>query len=287
MTEHISSPDSERSVQSERGISKRNPWFAFLLSLLLPGLGQLYNDGVARGLRFFALGLGLSFLEIVVGGTLMISFGVAGFVAMMLLGWSFSLAIAAEAAYRAKRVQSVEKRAYDRWWVYLLILIVYTASVRAIPSGFLTEHLSPRMSFRVFHLPSGSMSPTLEPGDLVIADPAVRNDWQREDLVVFRSPDGEQIITKRIVGLPGETLEFRDGVCYIDGKEFRPGYWTERIQGEWGPIDVPPGKYFMMGDNVNNSRDSRFIGSIPQEDFVALILFRVYGKEIGTDLTER
>lgn len=278
---------SEKSVRTERNIHPRKPWFAFLLSLLLPGLGQLYTDGIGKAARYFAFSVGTSILLVLAGGALMFSLGFPGFVLIVCLGWVISLAIAGEAAIRAKRVQCIDKRAYDRWWVYLLILVAYNVLINAIPSELLSEHVSPKMNYRVLYLPSGSMAPTLEPGDYAVADSRPREDWQREDIVAFHSADQEHLTVKRIVGMPGETLEIRDGTSYINGEKFQPTYWTEPISGEWGPFEIQSGHYFVMGDNVNNSRDSRFIGEIPEEDMSALFLFRIFGKEMGTDLLRR
>jgi signal peptidase I, bacterial type len=82
---------------------------------------------------------------------------------------------------------------------------------------------------------------------------------QRGDIVVFPAPDNpEEDYIKRIIGLPGETLEVIDGVVYINGKALKEDYLKEKPIGSFGPYKVPKNSYFMMGDNRNISLDARY-----------------------------
>ena len=86
-------------------------------------------------------------------------------------------------------------------------------------------------------------------------------DPERFDIVIFHYPDDEkQLFIKRIIGLPGETVEIVDGKVYIDGSEepLDDSFVNGEPLGSFGPYEVPEDSYFMLGDNRNNSKDSRF-----------------------------
>lgn len=121
-------------------------------------------------------------------------------------------------------------------------------------------------------IPSGSMEDTIMTGDRIFGNRLayVFSDPERFDIIIFRYPDDEsQLFIKRIIGLPGETVEIHDGGIYIDGSseplddvEIR-----EPMLGDFGPYTVPEGCYFVMGDNRNNSRDSRYwVNTFVSED---------------------
>ena len=132
-------------------------------------------------------------------------------------------------------------------------------------------------------VPSGSMERTIMTNDRIIA---FRLSYkfsqpQRGDIVVFKYPDDRDVLyVKRIIGLPGETVEMVDGIVYINGSKLDEDYLKEDAYGTYGPYTVPDGKYFMMGDNRNLSWDSRFWENtfVPMEDILGKGVFRYYPK---------
>ncbi|ADU74926.1 MAG TPA: signal peptidase I [Hungateiclostridium thermocellum] len=110
------------------------------------------------------------------------------------------------------------------------------------------------------YVPTGSMENTIMPGDRIIASRIhyYFSEPKRGDIVVFRYPDNEEVLyVKRIIGLPNETVEIKDGNVYINGKLLEEPYIKEKAYGDFGPYEVPEGCYFMLGDNRNGSTDSR------------------------------
>ena len=112
-------------------------------------------------------------------------------------------------------------------------------------------------------VPTGSMENTIMPGDRIIALRLTYyfSEPQRGDIVVFKYPDDESTLyVKRVIGLPGETVEVKDGKVYINGadKPLNDDFVKDEPVGDYGPYEMPEDCYFMMGDNRNNSLDSRF-----------------------------
>jgi len=130
-------------------------------------------------------------------------------------------------------------------------------------------------------IPSGSMIPTLEIGDRVWVDKIYFkfSDLDRKDIIVFQPPnapkDGIPYI-KRIIGLPGDTVEIRKGQVYINNRILSESYLKEPFDTNYGPIVVPKDSYFVMGDNRNNSSDSRVWGFVPQNNIKGHALFRYF-----------
>jgi signal peptidase I len=150
---------------------------------------------------------------------------------------------------------------------------------------------------QAFFIPSQSMVPTLRVGDRVLVNKLVYDfgDIQRGDIIVFRNPnledpdrnllqdvwnwiteglgfssDPTRDFIKRVVGLPGETIEVRNGRVSIDGRRLKEPYVSAmRDRSDYAPHTVPAGHVFVMGDNRPNSQDSRSaLGFIPEDKIV-------------------
>ena len=136
---------------------------------------------------------------------------------------------------------------------------------------------------QAFYIPSLSMAPTLKINDRVLVNKLSYDlhPVHRGDIIVFTSPPGESATTKdlikRVIGLPGETVESANGHILINGKVLNEPYIQPDILT--GPVEktvVPPGHYWVMGDNRPNSRDSRFFGTIPKSLIIGRAFVRVW-----------
>ena len=132
-------------------------------------------------------------------------------------------------------------------------------------------------------IPMNSMENTIMAGSrVVVLRPAyLFSDPKRGDIVVFKYPDDEtQNYAKRIIGLPGETIEIRDGLVYVNGFEepLEEDYLKETPTGSYGPYEVPEDSYFMLGDNREVSEDSRFWENpyVRRDKIIGRIWFEYY-----------
>ena len=274
-------------MNETHSIDRRRPRIAAILSLIMPGLGQAYNGMLARGLMWMLL------------------CGISSVAALLILSrptaWSWTLGCVAGLAQAGIWIAGVidsyrcalrckadyELKDYNRWYVYVLLLLMGTGSLLSYALNVRNQLLQP------FRIPGASMYPTLSPGDRFIAvKNAYRNsDPQRGDLVLFTNPDNRrQFWVKRVIALAGDTVAVKGGNLYVNGvklsvESIGPGAVSgtsgqifdednngakNRIfisQGrpalDFPEITVPQYECFVLSDNRNEGRDSRHFGPIP------------------------
>lgn len=154
-----------------------------------------------------------------------------------------------------KNQEEKKQPAQSMWkelWDYAKIIIV------VFVIAFLLGHFVYIM--REYHR---SMEQTIMTGDRVFGNRLAykTKDPERFDIVIFKYPDDpSQLFVKRVIGLPGETVNIVDGKVYINDSEepLDDSFCPETPQGSFGPYEVPEGCYFMLGDNRNHSMDSRY-----------------------------
>jgi len=136
---------------------------------------------------------------------------------------------------------------------------------------------------QAFYIPSLSMAPTLQVNDRVLVNKLSYDlhEVNRGDLVVFESPPNEgsetKDLIKRVIGLPGETVESRDGRILINGQVLEEPYLDRGVTtGAFEPVTIAPDHLWVMGDNRANSRDSRFFGAIPKSLVIGRAFVRVW-----------
>lgn len=130
-----------------------------------------------------------------------------------------------------------------------------------------------------FFIPSGSMEPTFYDGDHVLVNKFIYrfSEPKRGDVIVFKYPlDKTKDYIKRIIAVGGETIEVRSGDVFINGKEIYEPYLKSNVVGsDFGPVKIPKNKYFVLGDNRDNSSDSRTWGLLPPKNILgkAIVLY--------------
>jgi signal peptidase I len=271
---------------------RRRWWLAGFLSFMLPGLGQVYNGQETKGLLYY---VALS----VWGGIFMSLFYylkkpplTSGHIALIcilaLVSVIFWLYILFEAIRSAKRISNdyVLKK-YNRWYIYIIVIVI----IHLV--DFSTETVIVKNTiFKAFKAPAGSMMPTIFVGDHFICDLSYyrTHNPARGDIVVFKWPVDESIFyIKRIIGIPGDTIQIINDELYVNNiklelkfiKKYRLGEGKEadicqetigdssyqileqiKKYENFRPVTVPAGEYFVMGDNRDNSNDSRYWGMV-------------------------
>jgi signal peptidase I len=137
---------------------------------------------------------------------------------------------------------------------------------------------------QAFFIPSLSMYPTLDKGDRVLVNKLSYklHDVNRGDLVVFERPENQpesdiKDLIKRVIGLPGETIEAREGVVFIDGEQIDEPYLVDGVTTDNLPRqEIPDGHLFVMGDNRGDSADSRVFGPIDEDTIVGRAFIKVW-----------
>jgi signal peptidase I len=278
----------------------RNPFLAAAVSLLFPGIGHVYVGRPWRGL--------VVALAMVAWGTAMLLLSITvpvrglriAFLALLPAGRLFAVWDAARVAGPVRH--GYELRPYNRWYVYALL---------AVGAWIASSGLQALVAKNVAHawsIPSTSMEPTLLQGDFILATPRLGRDVRRGEVVVYQEASGEMAV-RRVVAGPGDTVEMRHRVLWLNGRPVREPYvrHTDPLRAQpqdemrwqlghlarqsanppaptrddWGPLLVPPGHFLMLGDNRDNSYDGRWKGFVPATALAGRPVWIYYSRASG------
>jgi signal peptidase I len=253
-----------------KDFAPRRPWLAAIFSAVLPGFGQFYVGEANRALGFF-----LAFMLLQIPFLIMVSlFLPIGFTApAVLLSTVVSIGIwifgIVDAWRLARRLNPFVPAAWQTRTVYLTVFLLTVFVLLPSVIGYVRSNL-----VQAFRIPSGSMKPTLLPGDMLFADMRYNCIWcknvvQRGDVAIFVYPNNRTFhYVKRIIGLPDDTVEINKGQLKVNDKVVEDGFDIDKSVN-MSLRTVAPGHVFVLGDNRNASNDSRKFGEVPISDVVA------------------
>lgn len=252
------------------------PGVAAGLSLLCTGAGQCYCGRPLRGLLVvmftFATILGLGFLLITAAPekpAFDLAFWCLPFFLHLLNVWD---------AHRCAMAPGARRSPFS-------LCLIFVAAVWLLPSlGHTRVFFDAVAPVHSYSIPSGSMIPTLNIGDYLVTS-QLGFQPKRGDIVVFSPPEtyhgNKSDLIKRIVAVGGDEVEVREGALWLNGVRQKEDYVPEPIHDDFARTKVPAGQFFMLGDNRNDSFDSRYWGSVPRENLKGRALRIIWSRQPG------
>ena len=273
----------------------RKKWIAVVLTLLTIGLGHIYSGELKKGVALFVLQhiiMLLSFFALKAAPTLSCLILMC---TIIFIYFIYCILSAYGAAKKNVRKYDLEK--FNRWYFYLGLMILGLFIPQPLSTDFVRDNVA-----QTFKIPAGSMKPTLLIGDMFFAktDLDSKTNLSRGDLIIFIYPeDRSKFFVKRVIGMGGETLSIQRKKVLINGKEINEPYiinLDSRIidpeistRDNLKPIEIPNDSVFVMGDNRDNSYDSRFWGFVKKSDVIGkpAIIYWSWDKDVSIIRFER
>ncbi len=286
----VASQGPLEKADTDRDTQRKSPIVAGVLSLLVPGLGQAYNRQVGKGIILYFARLLPFFLATITG----LIFTFSGFLTAVIVTVALPLFIAGDTILTARRIKRTRRSPYDKWYVYGAVVIL---SLFVVDPGVWVPFFRDMLGVRTYRIPASSMEPTVQRGDHILANLRFYRTRtpKRGELIIFRLPrDRSKDVLKRVVAIGGDTVEIRDKRLIVNGKEQNEPYvqHVDRAvhprelspRDNMGPVTVPQAHFFVLGDNRDESYDSRFWGFLDPKLLVGRPLLVYWNSDLGKAL---
>lgn len=169
-----------------------------------------------------------------------------------------------------------ERKRWHRRWLWGILVVILVGAAGSLPA--LSHQV---VDYRIYRLPTNSMAPALVSGDRIRVE-----QWrghrqpERGEIWVFNAPPqaaiGNATLVKRLVGLPGETIEVRSGVVHVNGKPLDEPYLTTPATYTMPPVALGADEFFMLGDKRNGALDSHVWGPLRRDHLIGRVEMRCW-----------
>lgn len=234
---------------------QKDPWLAVLLSRFVPGLGHLYLHKLWLSILLFTC-----------------------FIPSLMVQLA-PILLKALIAYHAYITAPIRREKNQTYILIISVLSVITSILITLQGFFIKTYIAD-----IQYISANSMMPILQKGDRVLVDKWTYrlHTIQRGDIIVFSPPETlqeqnfQEAFVKRVIGLPGEEIEIKQGTVYINHQPLTEDYITDRPRFQSPPITVLPNSYLVLGDNRNHSYDSLDWGLLPRRNIMGKVSKRFW-----------
>lgn len=290
----------------------RKGFIAFGLSLLIPGLGQVYNGQPKKAILFFGLLMLIPWLFSLTHATTFFY----GLMTLFMVEIALRIYIIIDGVKHARRQKDYVLKSYNTWYAHLFIAV-------CMMTILLIYDVKTVLGIQTFKLPAHSNSPTLQFGDWIVADMKAykNNEPDYGDIVAYSEPNGQFRIF-RVVGRPNDSIELVDNIVSVNGKLSKATFIKETIHEDVPVVEleeelpnghkhliykvkvpfdstktniknivVPSYSYYLLGDNRDYAADSRYGGFIHKDSIKGRIVCSYWGQtgmdRMNIDFTDK
>lgn len=258
----------ENNIESDK-TRKKSPWLAVFLSEIIPGLGQFYNKQLVKGISFIIIGI------------VFYNFNRNIFI-LFFLPIIFKMIVLSDAFQTAEKINGRKSYLLRQAHPIIVFFLIVGWLLTELPySSYIKNYM-----VEAFRISDDAMKPVINSGDRVLVNKMSykKDEPQRGDLLAFVYIKNKRKISliRRIVGLPGENVEIKNGRIYINNSEInlpklnKNYYYNKGNFGKEGLIvNIPADSYYVLGDNSMESWDSRDFGFINKKDILGKV-YKIY-----------